>query len=120
MKMKISFCFCIGLIVILSCCAVQKKVEYEFPVEMLPHVKEAYKLQCDKGQILYNINCASCHTQKKGRKLILPTFKESQLKGYELRVANAKHESSLPDEKVSEEELALIMSFLRYKKPSIK
>jgi mono/diheme cytochrome c family protein len=120
MKKQIIFSFSIYLMVLFSFCTVQKKVEYEFPEAMLPHVKEAYKQQCDKGQILYNINCASCHTQKKGWKLILPTFQESQLKGYELRVANAKHESSLPDEKVSEEELGLIMTFLRYKKPSIK
>jgi mono/diheme cytochrome c family protein len=118
MKNRIAYYSCIALAALLSFCSVQKKVAYQFPEAMLPHVKEAYTAQCDKGQILYNLNCAACHTQKKGRKLLLPSFKESQLKGYELRVANAKHETSLPDEKVTEEELGLIMTFLRYKKPS--
>jgi hypothetical protein len=103
-------------IVLFLKCAVNKKIMYELPKEMLQHVKIGYAKQCDKGKILYDINCAKCHTIIVKRKEIIPDFKEDQLRGYELRVVNAKHEASLPDEQVTEEELGLIMTFLRYKK----
>lgn len=99
-------------------CAVQKRVEYSFPEGMLTAVKQSYTIQCDKGQTLYHLNCGQCHTKIIGRQMFIPDFKEEQLKGYELRISNAKHASSLPDEKVTEEELGLIMTFLRYKKPN--
>ncbi len=97
-------------------CRVQKQIDPEFPEAMLPHVKEEYAKRYDKGQILYNLNCSRCHTKKEGRKLIVPDFRPEQLKGYELRVANAQHESNMPDTLVTEEELSIIMVFLNYKK----
>lgn len=102
----------------LSFCTVQKKVDYLFPEAMKPEVREGYKVQCDKGQRLYHLNCGPCHTRKERGKLYVPDFREEQLKGYELRVVNASHEQHLPDEQVTEEELGLIMTFLRYKKPN--
>ncbi len=99
-------------------CSVQKRIEYAFPEGMLTAVKQSYTIQCDKGQTLYHLNCGQCHTKVTGRQILVPDFKEEQLKGYELRISNAKHASSLPDEKVTEEELGLIMTFLRYKKPN--
>ena len=47
-----------------------------------------------------------------------PDFDQQQLQGYTIRVANKRHESSMPDSLVSEEELVLISTFLMYKKPS--
>lgn len=101
---------------LIAACKVQKNIEPDFPQAMLPHVKTEYAARYNKGQILYNINCAKCHTTKAGRKLIVPDFKPEQLRGYELRIANAKHESSMPDSLVTEEELGIIMTFLTYKK----
>lgn len=103
---------------LLAACVSEKKVEYEFPEQMLPFVKTEYAKQCDKGQILYKLNCAKCHNQKvKGHKIV-PDFKPEQLKGYELRVTNARHEQNLTDSAVTAEELGLIMTFLNYKKKS--
>lgn len=104
------------LVLLIAACKVQKNVEPDFPEAMLPHVKTEYAARYDKGQVLYNMNCAKCHTTKTGRKLIVPDFKPEQLRGYELRIANAKHESSMPDSLVTEEELGIIMTFLTYKK----
>lgn len=106
----------ISALLILTMCTAKRKVAYELPDAMLPHVKVQYAQQCEKGQILYDLNCAKCHSTKVKGKLIIPDFKEEQLKGYELRITNARHESSLPDSLVTEEELGLIMTFLRYKK----
>ncbi|MCB0397509.1 MAG: hypothetical protein KDD36_12695 [Flavobacteriales bacterium] len=54
-------------------------------------------------------------TSYEGRKKIVTDFDESQLVGYELRISNARHEENLPDSTVTEEDLTLIMTFLRYK-----
>ena len=54
----------------------------------------------------------------KGRKTIIPDFDQQKLQGYTIRVSNKRHESSMPDSLVSEEELVLISTFLMYKKPS--
>ncbi|MDZ4665337.1 MAG: hypothetical protein SGJ15_10705 [Bacteroidota bacterium] len=97
-------------------CTTHKQINYELPDAMLPHVKVHYADQCDKGQKLYDLSCAKCHNTKVKGKVIIPDFKPEQLTGYTLRVANSRHESSLPDTLVTEEELIMIMTFLSYKK----
>ncbi len=97
-------------------CGVKKySVALSFPKEMLPHVKVMYEEQCLKGAKLYELNCGNCHNFVVNRREYVPDFKEAQLKGYELRIINKKHEANLPDDRVTEEELAIIMNFLRYK-----
>lgn len=96
----------------------QKKITYEFPKEMLPEVQVEYRKLCDKGKILYELNCAKCHNIPKGRKEIIPDFEVEQLSGYAIRVSNGDHEMNLPEEQVTPEELALISNFLTYKKKS--
>ena len=99
-------------------CSTQKKINYEFPAAMAPDVRAGFTAICDKGQVLYGINCGGCHNVKKGRRELIPDFTLEQLKGYELRIMNPQHESSMPDEKVTAEELGQISTFLMYKKPS--
>ncbi|MCX8079619.1 MAG: c-type cytochrome [Bacteroidia bacterium] len=104
----------------LTCCSRKFFVEPEFPKEMLPHVKEQYAEQWNRGKNLYAANCLKCHYVNAGRKKMVPDFTEDQLKGYALRISNQKHESALPDSLVSEEDLITIMTFLRYKKKYTK
>lgn len=108
--------FVLLLLVGIYSCATQKMIGYDFPTEMADNIKKSYTTLCDKGQVLYDINCGKCHTSYKGNKKIVPDFKQEQLLGYGLRISNARHESSLPDTLVTEEELGLIMTFLKYKK----
>lgn len=117
--MKSVFLYALGLSTILMACLSQKKPEADFPTAMLPDVKEEYAKRFEKGRILYELNCAACHTTKKGRKKVVPDFKPEQLRGYALRVANAEHESQMPDSLVSEEDLGIIMTFLSYKKKNV-
>ena len=116
-------CYIIIAVVLisLSACAVsQAKLVYEFPNEMAEPVKAEFLKICEKGKILYDINCAQCHNIKKGRKEIIPDFTPEQLKGYEIRVSNAQHEENMPDEKVTAEELGLISTFLLYQKKNTR
>ncbi|MEO6302088.1 MAG: c-type cytochrome, partial [Bacteroidia bacterium] len=94
--------FLTGTLLFLAQCHSQKKVEYELPDAMLAHVKPFYAAQCEKGKILYDLNCAGCHTTKVKSKEIIPDFSPSQLTGYTLRVQNAQHEKNMPDSMVTE------------------
>lgn len=106
------------IIATLAACNAQKKIAYELPAAMAPAVKAGYAAQCDKGKILYDINCAQCHNKVVKGKVVIPDFTPGQLKGYEMRVMNPQHESSMPDTRVTAEELGLISTFLSYKKKS--
>ncbi len=99
-----------------TACKLPPKITYEFPSEMLAHVKADYIKQWEKGRELYNLNCAKCHTTKKFGREVIPTFTDAQLEVYKVRVANTKHETEMSEERVSAEELAQIMVFLTYRK----
>ena len=114
MKFKISF-FLACLLYLAACVSQQKTIAYSFPEAMTEPVRMEFAKVCDKGKVLYDINCAGCHNIKKGKKQLIPDFTPEQLKGYELRVSNAQHEENMPDEKVTAEELSLISTFLLYK-----
>jgi hypothetical protein len=111
----------LNLIVVLlalagSARAQKHKIVAEFPAEMSDAVRAEYQKQWDKGRILWDMNCARCHNTQERRKVIIPDFKPEQLIGYELRVKNAQHDTGIAEERVSTEELGLIMTFLSYKK----
>jgi len=107
-----------GCLFLLACAG--PKASYQFPKEMLPHVRAEYLERCDRGKRLYELNCSGCHTIGKGRNAVIPDFDQVKLQGYAIRIANARHISSMPDSIVSEEELVLISNFLLYKTPSGK
>lgn len=113
MKFKIISIILI-IVIVLGCNTIQKIV-YDFPVTMSESIRIEFSKQCDKGKILFEINCAKCHTKIVKKREVIPDFKPEQLKGYELRVSNANHESNITETSVSAEELGLIMTFLNYK-----
>ncbi len=102
--------------ILLTACHAYKKAELEFPGAMLPHVRVETEKRSRQGETLYNLNCAGCHNVTQKHKTVIPDFNPDELKGYALRVANARHEQNMPDSLVSEEDLAIIMTFLTYKK----
>lgn len=89
---------------------------YELPEAMKPEVKVEYAKLCDKGKILYDMNCAKCHNTETKHASLIPDFTQDQIRGYEIRVSNPKHEMSLLEEQITPEELGLISTFLMYKK----
>jgi len=114
--MKITRLLSVLLLSAVTADAQKNKVAAEFPAEMSDVVRTEYQKQWDKGRILWDMNCARCHNTREKRREIIPDFKPEQLIGYELRVKNAQHDTGIAEERVSTEELGLIMTFLSYKK----
>jgi len=89
---------------------------YEFPAEMGLPVQKQFLVLCEKGRILYEMSCSKCHNTKVKGKNVVPDFTIEQLGAYSIRVANKQHEVNVAEETVSAEELALITTYLTYKK----
>jgi mono/diheme cytochrome c family protein len=106
------------LLLIVLGCVPRNKVRYQFPETMSEDVKAGYLAQFNKGKVLYEINCAKCHNVTVRGKEYVPDFTPGQLAGYEMRIGNPQHIENLPETKVSEDEIVLILTFLRYKKPN--
>lgn len=120
MRKRIESCLfiamCIGMALSVQAEKKPAKVPYVFPDAMGPAVREAFTKECDKGQALYQLACASCHNTIENGRTIIPDWTSTQLVGYELRVLNPRHETGIPEEQVTAEELGYIMTFLTYKK----
>ncbi len=101
----------------LMSCATRKYTPVaDFPPEMAENIRTEYMKIWEKGKVLYGMNCAECHNQKVGRRMIIPDFSREKLEGYELRVSNRQHEENMPDERVTAEELSQICVFLSFRK----
>jgi len=105
---------------VMNACTTQKKTVYVFPDAMPTPVQAEYTRLSEKGRVLYEINCASCHNTKVKGKTVIPDFTEEEMGAYSIRIANAVHEEQVSEERVTAEELNLITYYFRYKKKSVK
>jgi hypothetical protein len=103
---------------ITACVSQQKITYYEFPSDIAEEAKIANAKMLEKGKVLYDLNCAKCHNKKEKGKILLPDFTTEQLDSYIIRIKNETHVNSLPETKVTAEELEAIQFFFSYKKPS--
>ncbi len=117
--MKRVFCIIVSIVACFLCAEskAQKggKALYEFPAEMAEDIRAMYAQNAEKGLALYQITCAKCHGKKD-----IPDFTVEQLELYQIRIANATHESELQETTMNAEELSLITTFFMYKKKSGK
>ena len=103
-------------VVLWQCKTQQKRMTYVFPTIMKEEVKADFLRQCIKGEVLYEVNCAQCHSVKKGKQWTVPDFTTEQIFNYDMRLANIQHQDNLTVTKVTTEELGYILSFLSYKR----
>lgn len=116
-KYRILF-FLVVAVCISACVSQQKITYYDFPSDIAEEAKIANAKMLEKGRVLYDINCAKCHNKKEKGKMLLPDFTTEQLDSYIIRIKNEIHVNSLPETKVTAEELESIQFFFSYKKPS--
>jgi len=98
------------------CCATRKPVLYNFPVGIVEEKKPEFVQFFEKGKALYDITCSRCHTTTVAGKEVIPDFTPMQLSTYDMRLGLTKHQSTLTERNISEEELELVMFFLGHKK----
>jgi len=111
------FLFVVALCM-MACVSQQKLYYYDFPSDIAEEAKVANQKMLEKGRVLYNLNCAKCHNKKEKGKIVLPDFTTDQLDSYIIRIKNETHVNSLPETKITAEELEAIQFFFSYKKPS--
>ncbi len=101
-------------------CVTQAKIQYyDFPSDIAEEAKVANAKMLEKGRILYNVNCATCHNKKIKNRIYLPDFSSEQLDSYIIRIKNEVHVKTLPESKITIAEIEAIQFFFNYKKPGL-
>lgn len=72
----------------------------------------------EKGIIVYNTICASCHNKLVNGQTVVPDFSLPQLMDYEMRIQYPSHGDRLKESNLSALELDYVVHYLRYKKRS--
>ncbi|MFM9911165.1 MAG: hypothetical protein ACKVOW_17630, partial [Chitinophagaceae bacterium] len=93
----------------------QKKDAFDYPDDIADTAKKTFVKQFKQGIALYKITCSKCHNKTVDGKQIIPDFSLPQLMDYEMRIA-PEHGEQLTDRFITDDELARIIIFLRYKK----
>ena len=109
----------IAVLAIAQTCAAQKKkaeLLYNYPPGIVEEKKAEFIQFCEKGKTLYGIHCSGCHSRTVDGKEIVPDFTPMQLDAYDMRLGFTKHQSTLTERNIPEEELELVIFFLSHKK----
>ena len=87
---------------------------FNYPYGLDSNAKPEFKAQYTRGFLLYKEHCANCHGPN-DTKPHADTFNDAQLLNYNLRISS-EHMAVFRRSSVTEEELNMIMTFLRYRK----
>jgi hypothetical protein len=119
MTLKLTTLLAVLLFMVQSIAAQEQKAitpPYNFPPGIVEEKKAEFVQLCEKGKTLYKIHCSRCHTTTVEEKEVIPDFTPMQLDMYDMRLGFTKHQSTLTEKNIPEEELELIIFFLTHKK----
>ncbi len=91
------------------------KTEYAFPPDIPQSVQPDLAQRFKKGKVLYKINCTECHGIYAKGQLDVPNFTEYQIDFYS-REALLNPAAHAVMRKISNEQLNMIILFLRYRR----
>jgi len=106
------FSFCL----LFLCCATKKKVEYDIPSHYGAQARANAIDWFGKGEILYKINCASCHGIYEKGKESVPNFTKTQIDNYNAMYIKGDPKNHSVAAKLSQEQMYYILTFLRLRK----
>jgi mono/diheme cytochrome c family protein len=104
------------LIVCSAACNTQRKVVYNLPDGLDEKQKELLLADLNKGKVLYRTHCMSCHGIFTKRQDGIPDFTYAQLDEYTARYVGHDPQNHAFAENMSQEQLGLIISFLKHRK----
>ncbi|MBC7849691.1 MAG: cytochrome c [Chitinophagaceae bacterium] len=93
------------------------KIAFDYPDDIVDTAKKTFEKQFNQGHAIYIATCGSCHNKAVNGKDVIPDFSLPQLMDYEMRMSQ-DHGEQLTDRFISDEEMARVVIFLRYKKRS--
>ena len=96
-------------------CTTQKKAEYNISPDVGEPNRSLLIERCEKGKILYKINCSECHGIYTKGKDSIPNFTDQQIDNY-TALALADPENHAVMKKISSQQLDYILTFLRLRK----
>lgn len=103
------------IVLLLPRCGSQKEFAFDYPPNITADSQTVFVQHFKKGHVLYDLNCATCHTQVVDGKKVIPDFSLPQLLDYEMRFQYQPHEEPLKETRVSVQDLDDIQVFLQYK-----
>ncbi len=109
---------CTALLILFGCASAKPEL-YIYPSGIVEEKKAEFVQYCEKGKALYKIHCAKCHTTVVNGKEVIPDFTSVQLDAYSMRLGSVKHQATLTERNIPEEELELVLFFLGHKKPNV-
>lgn len=107
------------LIFLALACATAKPKEYDLPPDLPEIAKVALVDNFEKGKVLYKVHCTDCHGIFTKGKLDIPNFTVTQIDLYS-REALLNPSSHAVMKRISQEQLNMIITFLRYRHKDAK
>lgn len=111
------FAYCISLVVfsavLLMQCKTQQKIEYNLPEHITGNTRAIFLERCEKGKILFKMNCSGCHGIFTKGKDGVPNFTKDQIDSYKAVVTIGRDKRNhAVAAKMSPEQLDYILTFL--------
>ena len=114
--------FCKIIIVIICAialieCTAHKKIEYNVPKSLPPEIRAIFLERCEKGRILFKLNCSGCHgIFTRGRDGV-PNFTKDQIKSYSaVALIGRDSTNHAVAKKMSPQQIDYIVQFLSLRK----
>jgi mono/diheme cytochrome c family protein len=106
--------FCAAL---LTHCKTRQKIEYNIPKEIPEATRAIFLERCEKGKILFKINCSGCHGIFTKGKDGVTNFTKDQIDSYRAvaQIGNDKKNHAVAA-KMSAQQLDYILTFLSLRK----
>ncbi len=101
-------------------CSTGKKITYDIPDDFPKERKKQILEAAEKGKEIYKTHCAECHGIFTKGKDKIPNFSQVQLDNYSARFIGRDPKNHAVTREMSMEQLNQVLTFLRYKKMSVK
>ncbi len=96
-------------------CITRDKTKYNFPKTLSEEQRKDFEDKCKKGRGLYKIHCSECHGIFTSGKDKIPNFTDTQIDNYGARFMRRDPTNHAVAQKMSPEQLADVLNFLRYR-----